>query len=94
MYASMFFLEYQELTLLLADREFRDTQEYRIFRKRLYHQMLEAILEPLRTGMSTPHLLRCPDGHLRTALFAIGPFIADYPEQVDLAAIVQGWCPK
>jgi hypothetical protein len=77
-----------------ADREFKDAQEYRIFRKRLYHEMFKAILEPLRAGMSNPHLLRCPDGHLRSALFTIGPFIADYPEQVDLAAIVQGWCPK
>jgi hypothetical protein len=56
--------------------------------------MLKAILEPLHAGMSSPHLLRCPDGHMRSAIFAIGPFIADYPEQVDLAAIVQGWCPK
>ncbi|KAH9976656.1 hypothetical protein BGW80DRAFT_1250159 [Lactifluus volemus] len=24
----------------------------------------------------------------------LGPYIADYPEQVWLAAIVQGWCPK
>ncbi|KAJ7307889.1 hypothetical protein DFH08DRAFT_615925, partial [Mycena albidolilacea] len=24
----------------------------------------------------------------------IGPYIADYPEQVWLAAIVQNWCPK
>ncbi|TEB28410.1 hypothetical protein FA13DRAFT_1711732 [Coprinellus micaceus] len=36
----------------------------------------------------------CPDGHLRRAVYSIGPVIADYPEQVWLSGIVQGWCPK
>ncbi|KAJ7845013.1 hypothetical protein B0H14DRAFT_3685165 [Mycena olivaceomarginata] len=35
-----------------------------------------------------------PDGHLRRVIYGIGPYIADYPEQVWLAAIVQNWCPK
>ncbi|KAJ7457137.1 hypothetical protein B0H11DRAFT_2160829 [Mycena galericulata] len=33
-------------------------------------------------------------GHLRRVIYGIGPYIADYPEQVWLAAIVQNWCPK
>ena len=44
--------------------------------------------------MTTPHILLCPDGHYRRAIFELGPFSADYPEQVYLAGIVQGWCPK
>ncbi|TFK87763.1 hypothetical protein K466DRAFT_586114 [Polyporus arcularius HHB13444] len=44
--------------------------------------------------MITPHVMRCPDGHFRRALFEMGPVIADYPEQVYLSGIVQGWCPK
>ena len=32
------------------------------------------------------------DGH--RAIFGLGPYIADYPEQVWLAGIVYGWCPK
>lgn len=44
--------------------------------------------------MTTPELVLCPDGHYRKAIYEIGPFIADYPEQVVLAGIVQGWCPK
>lgn len=44
--------------------------------------------------MSRPIVLKCCDGHYRRIIFSIGPFIADYPEQVDLAGIVQGWCPK
>jgi Plavaka transposase len=26
--------------------------------------------------------------------YDLGPFIADYPEQVMLTGTVQGWCPK
>lgn len=44
--------------------------------------------------MTEPEVVRCPDKHYRRAIYEIGPFIADYPEQVVLAGIVQGWCPK
>jgi hypothetical protein len=39
-------------------------------------------------------VVRCPDGHYRRVVYGIGPYIADYPEQVWLACIVQNWCPK
>jgi hypothetical protein len=44
--------------------------------------------------METPDIVRCPDGHFRRVIYSIGPYIADYPEQVWLAAVVQNWCPK
>jgi hypothetical protein len=44
--------------------------------------------------MTTPEIIKCPDGHFRKAVYGLGPYIADYPEQVWLSAIVQGWCPK
>ncbi len=78
----------------LAARQWENTEEYRIFKKQLYHTSIAKILEPLRPGMTTPHVLLCPDGHYRRTIFEIGPFIADYPEQVYLSGIVQGWCPK
>ncbi|KIM40548.1 hypothetical protein M413DRAFT_73023, partial [Hebeloma cylindrosporum] len=68
--------------------------EYAKFVRQLYHACLALIFEPLRAGMSTPELVRCPDGHLRRAFYGLGPYIADYPEQVYLAGIVQNWCPK
>jgi hypothetical protein len=39
-------------------------------------------------------VVQCPDGHYRKAIYGIGPWIADYPEQVWLSGIVQNWCPK
>ncbi|KAH9010810.1 hypothetical protein EDB85DRAFT_2077168 [Lactarius pseudohatsudake] len=53
-----------------------------------------AILESLRPAMTTPVVRRCPDGHYRRVVFDIGPFIADYPEQIMLAGVVQGWCAR
>lgn len=60
----------------------------------MYHACIQYIFEPLRPGMSEPEIVRCPDGHLRRAIYTIGPVIADYPEQVWLSGIVQGWCAK
>ena len=49
---------------------------------------------PLRHGMTVPIVCRCPDGHYRRVIFDLAAFIADYPEQVYLAGVVQGWCPR
>ena len=43
--------------------------------------------------METPDLVLCADGHYRKTIYGIGPYIADYPEQVLASCIVQGWCP-
>jgi hypothetical protein len=48
----------------------------------------------LRPGMESPVVHRCPDGHFRRVIYDLAAFIADYPEQVLLTGIVQGWCPK
>ncbi|KAH9979673.1 hypothetical protein BJV74DRAFT_879404 [Russula compacta] len=45
-------------------------------------------------GNSVLPVVKCPNGHFRCAVYGLGPYIADYLEQVWLAAIVQGWCPK
>jgi len=44
--------------------------------------------------MTIPEVVKCPDGHFHQAVYGLGPYIADYPEQVWLSGIVQGWCPK
>ncbi|TBU36576.1 hypothetical protein BD309DRAFT_995548 [Dichomitus squalens] len=75
-------------------REHSDTAAFRICKKQLYHAALAHLLEPLRPWMTTPRVLRCPDGHYRRAIFEIGPFIADYPEQVYVSGVVSKWCPK
>ncbi|KAI9449318.1 hypothetical protein BJY52DRAFT_1206403 [Lactarius psammicola] len=66
--------------------------EFQHFCHQLYHNCLEVIFEPLRCYMTTPTVVKCPDGQFRHAIFRLGPYIADYPEQVWLAGIVSNWC--
>jgi len=79
-------------TTTIADRENEDTAEFRKFRHQLFHTTLAYILSSLRRGMSKPEVQRCPDGHFRRAAYALAAYIADYPEQVLLSCLVQGWC--
>ena len=44
--------------------------------------------------MEKPEVVHYGDGHYRRTIYGLGPYIADYPEQVLLACIVQGWCPR
>ncbi|KAG0701704.1 hypothetical protein DFH29DRAFT_982632 [Suillus ampliporus] len=68
--------------------------EFRKFKRQLFHSSLAAILQPLWHGMMTPVVQRCPDGHYCRVIYDLSAFIADYPEQVMLAGIVQNWCVK
>src|ERR1700678_2331068 len=78
----------------LATHESRDDAGFRKFRRQLLHSSLAKILESLKPGMTTPEVVRFPDGHFRKVIYGLGPYIADYLEQALLACIVQGWCPK
>lgn len=78
----------------LANYEYGNDVKLRKFRRQLLHSSLAKILESLKPGMTTPEVVRFPDGHFRRVIYGLGPYIADYPEQALLACIVQSWCPK
>ncbi|KAI0821667.1 hypothetical protein BC628DRAFT_1412796 [Trametes gibbosa] len=80
------------LAIPKAERRYSDTTIFRRFCRQLFQTSLTAILQPLKPGMYHPEVIRCPDGHYRRVVWGIGPYIADYPEQVLVANIVQGWC--
>ena len=61
-------------------KEDNDDPEFRLFKKQVYYGTIKRILEPLKDAISTPIVLRCPDGHFRRVIFSIGPFMADYPK--------------
>ncbi|KAF8811058.1 hypothetical protein BYT27DRAFT_7278824 [Phlegmacium glaucopus] len=82
------------LAIPKSDRKYDNDASFRKFKCQIYHASISAILKTLRKGMTEPVILRCPDGHYRRVIFDLAAFIADYPEQVALAGIVQGWCPK
>ena len=77
-----------------GDRRFDDNPKFRAFKRQLYHASVAAVLKSLCPAMKVPVIRRCPDGHFRRVIYDLLAFIADYPEQVMLTGIVQGWCPK
>jgi hypothetical protein len=81
-------------TSFAADKAHSSDPVFRRFRRQLFHLSLSKIFERLRPGMETPEIAQCPDGHFRQIIWGFGPYIGDYPEQVLLACIVQGWCPR
>ncbi|KAK6988610.1 hypothetical protein R3P38DRAFT_3409362 [Favolaschia claudopus] len=77
-----------------TSKRHRKKPAYQQFVRQMYHACLAHFFAPLKTAMTTPEVIRCPDGHFRRAVYGLGPYIADYPEQVWLSCIVQNWCPK
>ncbi|KAG2107467.1 uncharacterized protein F5147DRAFT_745971 [Suillus discolor] len=82
------------LAIPKADNEDTKDAHFHKFHCQLLHSSLAKMLETLKPGMTKPEVVRCPDGHFRRAVYGLGPYIADYPEQALLACIVQNWCPK
>ena len=67
---------------------------FRLFRRQLLHESLKVILSPLKLFMTKPDIVMCSDCHYRKAIYALGLYIADYPEQVLFATVVSGWCTR
>ncbi|KAJ7224045.1 hypothetical protein GGX14DRAFT_648209 [Mycena pura] len=82
------------LAIPKTSKKHRSKPAYQKFCRQMYHASLALVYQPIKPFMESPDIVRCPDGHLRRVVYGIGPYIADYPEQVWLAAIVQNWCPK
>ncbi|KAH9940258.1 hypothetical protein B0H21DRAFT_872070 [Amylocystis lapponica] len=80
------------LSIPKSEKKYTKDPHFRKFRRQLFHTSLSAILQPLRPGMTVPEVTRCPDNHYRRVIYGLGPYIADYPEQVLACCIVQGWC--
>lgn len=82
------------MSKFLARKSETSKPEYQRFVRQLYHACIARIFAPLKHSMTVPDIICCPDGHFRRVIYSIGPYIADYPEQVWLSGIVQGWCPR
>ena len=77
-----------------ATKAYSSCADFRQFRRQLFHASLATIFSSLKPGMTQPEVAKFPDGHFRRMIWGIGPYIADYPEQVLLSCIVQGWCAR
>ncbi|KAG2143115.1 hypothetical protein BD769DRAFT_1625697 [Suillus cothurnatus] len=70
------------------------TPHFRKFKKQLFHSLLLRILSSLKPAMSVPEVVQFGDRHFRRVVYGLGPYIADYPEQLVLGCVVQNWCAK
>ncbi|KAJ2921643.1 hypothetical protein H1R20_g15450, partial [Candolleomyces eurysporus] len=82
------------LAIPKRDWKYDNDTTFRKFKQELYHTSLLCILQPLKAGMKIPVIQQCPDGHFHWVIYELAAFISDYPKQVALAGVVQGWCPK
>ncbi|KAF9240171.1 hypothetical protein BU15DRAFT_87691 [Melanogaster broomeanus] len=82
------------LAIPKAAKKYTDNPLFRHFKKQLFHAAMTRILASLKAGMTTPQLMKCPDRHFHRIIFGIGPYIADYPEQLLISGIVQNWCGR
>ncbi|KAH7905240.1 hypothetical protein BJ138DRAFT_1138338 [Hygrophoropsis aurantiaca] len=82
------------LAMPKAEKEHASSEAFRKFRRQILHTSLSKILSSLKEVMTRPEIARCADGHFRRVIYGLGPYIADYEEQVVLACIVKDWCGK
>ncbi|KAH7917136.1 hypothetical protein BV22DRAFT_968957, partial [Leucogyrophana mollusca] len=82
------------LAIPKTTKEHASEEAFRRFCQKLFHCLLAKILGTLKPATTKPDVVRFGDGHYQKVVYGIGPYIADYEEQVLLACIVRSWCPK
>ncbi|KAG2090359.1 uncharacterized protein F5147DRAFT_748224 [Suillus discolor] len=80
------------LAMPKTTKEHAETPGFRNFRRQLFHSSLSFILKNLKPAMTKPEVTRFGDGHYHRVIYGLGPYIADYEEQVLLACIFRNWC--
>jgi len=74
--------------------EDRKTEEYQAWKRGVFHDVIDHILDPLKKVMEDGINILCPDGQRRHCFPVVAQYIADYEEQRVLASILSGYCPK
>ncbi|KAG1786219.1 uncharacterized protein HD556DRAFT_1434810 [Suillus plorans] len=82
------------VSVATATKEHNDDIKYRNFRQQLFQRSLAKIFESVKPFMENFDVTRFLDGHYRRTVYGLGPYIADYPEQILLSGVVQNWCPR
>ncbi|KAG1883443.1 hypothetical protein F4604DRAFT_1879062 [Suillus subluteus] len=82
------------LAMPKTTRAYSEDPRFQKFRRQLFHSSLSKILQTLKPGMTKPEVARFGDGHFRRVIYGLGPYIADYEEQVLLGCIVKRWCAR
>ena len=85
---------YCHIYLHLGTKQDMNDAEFRHCRCQIFHSAIARMLQSLKTAMAEPEIVQCPDHHFCRAIYSLGPYIGDYPEQALLSCVVQGWCAK
>ena len=73
-------------------RKDTNNETFRDFHRRLLHGCFTVTLETLEPFMHKWDVVQCSDHHFRRAIYGLGAFIADYPEQTAVSGTVYNWC--
>lgn len=71
-----------------------DENTRKLYRGELLHKSLRMVLQPLESASSDGILAWCADGSLRHIYPIIAAWLADWPEQNDIACTLRNGCPK
>ncbi|KAG8735486.1 hypothetical protein FRC10_010466, partial [Ceratobasidium sp. 414] len=71
-----------------------DEGTHRQYRSKLFHRSLKKIFEPLKTMLSEGTLAWCADGYLHHIYPIIASWVANWPEQNEVACTTETGCPK
>ncbi|KAG1901623.1 uncharacterized protein F5891DRAFT_1128048 [Suillus fuscotomentosus] len=82
------------LAIPKTDKKHSKDDMFQIFHRQLFHSSLSAILSSLKSAMSKYEVVCCGDSHFRRMIYSLGPYIADYEEQLVLSCVVKHWCLK
>ncbi|KAG2111382.1 hypothetical protein BD769DRAFT_1674375 [Suillus cothurnatus] len=82
------------LAMPKTTKQHAKTTNFCNFCRQLFHSSLSYILKNLKPTMTKPEVARFGDSHYCRVIYGLGPYIADYEEQVLLACIVKNWCTK
>ncbi|KAG0695647.1 hypothetical protein DFH29DRAFT_984904 [Suillus ampliporus] len=82
------------LAIPKSTKEHLEDKDFRNFCRQMFHSSLAKIFDSVKPNMTVPDIVHCPDSHFRRVIYGLGPYIADYPEQLVLSGVVQNWCPK
>jgi hypothetical protein len=77
---------------LIGAQKDTDNKVLRGFRHWAFHRSLAVINKTLEPYMCDWDIIWCSDHHFWHAIYGLGLYIADYPEQTAAAGMVYNWC--
>ena len=72
----------------------RNSETFRVWSRRVFHNVIENVMAPIEELMSTGIKLACGDGRRRLCFPVLCQYIGDMEEQWNLTCLIKPSCPK